>query len=271
MTKTLSKYRIYCVTDAQYEYTDYIDVTDGAPTVCPVNAAHTIDSNQTTATEVITNTALAREDGVIYSVPKPSSYGLEMCDRDFRINTCIYAGSSAFEDLKLNTTTLKEDNWNEMSLVGVYKDVAGTMTLCTDQTDCDSNGILTVFEYCAKLPADSSLILYEMRDGILYVDPDLAVDWNNLTESEKFGYRTYAVIAPDIPAALGGSIAVFDSYLGMAPNRTVEALSPQATVLDPSGPGGAAGVVLRLYFYHPAGSKLSHVMRLVMYRAPGTY
>ncbi len=214
------------------------------------------------------DTPKLRNDGVQYSVPKPSSYGTEMCDRDFRINTSIYNGADSFEDLKVNPSTRLEENWGEMALNGVYK---ADGSACADQADADANCVLSVWDYCARLPADQSLIAYEVRDGLLYVDPGLAADWSNMTETDKFGHRAYAVIAPGIPGAAGGSIAVFDSYLGVAPNRTVEALSPQATVLDPAGPGGDAGVCLRLYIFHPAGSKLSHVLRLVTYRAPGTF
>ena len=210
-----------------------------------------------------------RADGVLYAVSKPSSFGMEMCDRDFRVNTSIFAGADSFEDKKVDTTTNKEADWGELELQGVYKDVSGTMTLCTDQTDADTNCILSVWDYCAK--ASGTQIDYEVRDGLLYVDPGLATDWTSLTDEEKWGHRAYAVIAPAIPGGSGGSIAVFDSYLGMAPDRKVEALSPQAMVLTPSGPAGGAGACLRLYLFHPAGSKLSHVLRLVTYRAPGTF
>jgi hypothetical protein len=214
-------------------------------------------------------TPLLRDDGVLYATPKPSSFGMEMCDRDFRVNTCILdPAADSFEDLKVNPSTRIEEDWNEMSLNGVYK---ADGSACSDQADADANGVLSVWDYCAKQPGTSNVITYELRDGLLYVDPGLATDWSNMTEQEKFGHRAYAVIAPDIPGSSGGSIAVFDSYLGIAPNRTVEALSPQATILDPTGPGGSAGALLRLYIFHPAGKKLSHVLRLVSYRAPGTF
>jgi len=215
---------------------------------------------------------LLREDGCSYSIPKPSSYGTQMCDRDFRVNTSIFSEAGSLEDLKVNTATNVEEPWNELSLNGCYKDDgAGGMELCTDQADADVNCILSVWDYCAHLPGTSTPIKYEIRDGVLYVDPALAVDWAAMTAEEKFGHRAYSVIAPGIPGASGGSIAVFDSYLGISPNRTVEALSPQAQVLDPAGPGGTAGILLRLYLFHPAGSKLSHVFRLVTYRNPGTF
>lgn len=203
-----------------------------------------------------------REDGVIYAVPKPSSFGFVMCDRDIRVNTCIVDSADSLQDLKMNTQTNKEEDWDEMELVGVYKDVAGVMTLCDDQADADANGALSVWDYVAKAGGDP--IVYEVRDGFLYVDPTLPAN-------ESWDHRAYAVVAPAIPGSMGGSIMVFDAYLGANPDNLVEALSPQATVMDPAGPGGAAAAVLRLYIVHPAGSKLSHVLRLVTYRAPGTF
>lgn len=231
-------------------------------------AAHdaTPTPNDTVQVEV-TNQPLQREDGAVYAVPKPSGFGLVMCDRDFRLNTCIVDPAASLEDLKFNTLTNKEEPWEEMTLVGVYKLDGGNMVLCADQADANVNGILTAWSYCAKnQQADpKTQINYEMRDGMLYVDPNLD------DANEGWDHRAYAIVAPQIPPHLGGSITVFDAYLGGNPNHLVEALSPQATVLDPAGPGGPAGAELRLYVVHPAGSKLSHTMRLVTYRAPGTF
>jgi hypothetical protein len=273
MANTLRNFRYTCTTEAAQitEWREDVGDDPDTPTACKNDPAHTIDAATMAVIEVVADKPLLRADGVAYATPKPSSFGMEMCDRDFRINTSIFVGADSFEDLKANPSTNKEEAWGEMSLHGVFKDDGGNMVACTDQTDANNNCILSVWDYCAKLPGSSTVIKYEMRDGLLYVDPSLAADWNNMTETEKFGHRAYAMIAPGIPGNLGGSIAVFDSYLGVAPNRTVEALSPQATVLDPAGPGGNPGVLLRLYIFHPAGSKLSHVLRLVTYRAPGTF
>lgn len=267
---TLRKYRYLCTDEAAYvsEWREDIGDDPDTPTTCKNDPAHTITASSMAVTEVVADKALLRADGVAYSVPKPSSFGMEMCDRDFRINTSIFTGANSFEDLKVNPATKQEEPWGEMTLNGVYK---ADGTACADQAEADTDCVLSVWDYCARLPSNQALITYEMRDGLLYVDPGLAANWDAMTETEKFGHRAYAVIAPAVPGASGGSIAVFDSYLGIAPNRTVEALSPQATVLDPAGPAGAAGVCLRLYIFHPAGSKLSHVLRLVTYRAPGTF
>jgi len=211
---------------------------------------------------VVANNPLTREDGAVYSVPKPSSFGLIMCDRDIRLRTCLVAEADSVEDLKINTQTMIEEDWGEMSLVGVFKLVDGERVACEGQADADENGTLTVWDYHAR--TGGAPIVYELRDGLLYVDPTIPAD-------EEFAHRAYAVVAPAIPAALGGSIAVFDGYLGANPDNRIEALSPQATVLDPFGPAGAAASTLRLYVVHPAGAKYTHVLRLVSYRAPGTF
>jgi len=214
---------------------------------------------------------LLREDGVTYAVSKPSSYGFEMCDRDFKITPGELTNS--VEDLYLDPIDLKEKSWNELSLVGVYKDVDGTMTACTEQSDADANGVLSVWEYKAQL-VDTTQIPYELRDGLLFIDSKLPL-------SEKYDHRAYAIMAPSIPNAYGGSIAVFDSYLGAHPldeidaeniaYDPIQALSPQATVLNPAVATGAN--IIRLYIYHPVtlGSYLSHIFRLVTYRQPTTF
>jgi len=232
-------------------------------TLDAVVAAHVDTPVSGPPTEVtVANGPRTREDGVLYAIPKPSSFGLVMCDRDMRVNTCMVTTASSVEDWKINTQTNKEVDWNELVLVGVYKDVSGTMTLCDDQADADVNGILSAWDYTAR--AGGVQILYELRDGMLYVD-------KRLPAGEEWAHRAYAVVAPAIPAAYGGSIAVFDGYLAENPDNMIAALSPQSTVLDPAVPPGGAGSVVRLYIVHPAGSKLSHVLRLVTYRAPGTF
>jgi hypothetical protein len=212
---------------------------------------------------------LMREDGVAYAVPKAASYGLEMCDRDFRINTGQFASADSLEDVKVDPATLLETPWGELSQVGVYKDVSGAMTPCVDQADVDANGILSVWDYTAKL--GGTPIRWEVRDGAIYVDPAIHAAPDAPTVSERFGHRVYAVFAPDIPGGSGGSVAVFDGYMGSSKGLKVVALSPQASVLDPAGPAGPAGSVVRIFLYYPVGTKLSHVMRLVTYRALGTF
>ena len=275
---TVYKYRFRCVTEDTNVFV-WADSEDPSPTLCPNDSAHTVDLGTLTIVDTVAsndvtvlNQGRQREDGVVYSVPKPSSYGAVMCDRDFRINTGIFDPAASLEDLKVNPTTNLEVPWDELELHGIFKLVGGVMVACDDQPDADANATLSVWNYSAKLPSDGSLILYEIRDGILYPDPSIFADPNAPTAAERFGHRAYSVIAPDVPGPYGGSIAVFDGYLGgNARGFVVEALSPQATILDPAGPAGAAGVVLRLYLYYPAATKHSHVLRLVTYRNPGTF
>ena len=46
------KFQIYCETDAQYEHED-VDSEDPTPTVCPINAGHTINSASISVIEVM--------------------------------------------------------------------------------------------------------------------------------------------------------------------------------------------------------------------------
>jgi hypothetical protein len=166
------------------------------------------------------------------------------------------------EDLKINTTTLKEENWGELTLVGVYKDDSGSIVLCADQADATANAILSIWEYTAINPYTYNLLTYELRDGYLIVDPTLPTD-------ERWDHRAYAIGAYLIPGDQGGSLRLFDGYLGPAPNGIIDATSPQTFVLDPNlGPSTSA---IRLFLYYPAGSALKHVLRLVTYRPPGTF
>lgn len=45
---SLVKYRVWCVTESAYHFTDYLDEEYGPPTQCPVDPAHTIDPTKTT-------------------------------------------------------------------------------------------------------------------------------------------------------------------------------------------------------------------------------
>jgi len=264
---SIIEYRVRCQEEASDQYW-LLDSASPVPTTCPNNTAHTIVGDAVVVS-TIDRQPLQREDGVEYSVPKAASFGYEMCDRDFRVNTGKFTAAESFEDVKINPATLLEESWGELSQIGVYKDVSGTMTLCTDQADVDAAGILSVWEYAAKV--SGTPIRWEVRDGAIYVDPAIHAIPDTPTETERFGHRVYSVFAPTIPGNLGGSIAVFDGYMGSSKGLKVVALSPQASVLDPAGAAGAAGAALRLYLYYPIGTKLSHVMRLVTYRAPGTF
>lgn len=368
------QYRLYCEAEATYKEW-LLDETEAAPTTCPTDTAHTITAASVTVIDNITAQPLTRADGVMYAVPKAASFGLEMCDRDFKLicgtvdakalhtvangangsvtyvcarsgahgndhtitvevgatgagnedrvlavarvvdditvtfgtdnagvsvaptatdvaalinadydialhhlnavasgdgtsdaltvaQTTLAGGTNpSCEDLKINTTSLLEETWGELSLIGVYKDDSG-MVECVDQTDADTTAILSIWEYTAINPYTQDLLIYEVRDGYLIVDPTLPAN-------EFWDHRVYAVAAPLIPGNLGGTVRLFDGYLGPAPNAVIDSKSPQTSVMDPAkGPGASS---IRLYIYYPAGSKLKHVLRLVTYRAPGTF
>jgi len=166
------------------------------------------------------------------------------------------------EDLYVRLSTLEEVSWGELYQLGVWKDGGGSMVPCADQADADANAICTAWEYVALDPQTQSPLKYELRDGFLVVDPSFPAN-------EMWDHRCYSVAAPLIAGSLGGSIRVFDGYLGPAPDGVVAALSPQTVVMDPElGPGASS---IRVYVFYPAGSALNHLIRLVTYRAPGTF
>lgn len=248
------------------------EAVNSLPALDAIVAAHQGNPVVTSDPVEVTNQLARPEDGIVYVVPKPSLFGSMMCDRDFRLNTGQFAAADAFEDLYVNPATNKQESWGEMQYVGCFKDDGGAMVPCVDQPDADANAILSIWDYCAFAPGTTDQIRYELRDGILYVDPNLFADPAAPTLVERFGHVVYAVVAPQIPGSMGGSVRFFDSYLGSdSKSLKVEAISPQAHILDPEGPAGGAGACLRCYMYYPAGTKLSHTMRLVTYRAPGTF
>lgn len=69
MEKVL-KYRIYCETDAKYEYV-LLESTDPAPTTCPTDVAHTIDSDSVTVIEEIGNQDVNIANAVLIAEEDP--------------------------------------------------------------------------------------------------------------------------------------------------------------------------------------------------------
>jgi hypothetical protein len=254
---TLLQYRLRCTDEDAYKYV-WLPDGDPVPTLCPTNTAHAIDSAAVIVDHAGSQPKMSAND-VLLLQPQPQSPGYEMCDRDIKLETV----TGAIEDLKINPTTQKEDNWGEVTLVGKYKDVAGTMTECADQADADTTCILTIWDYKAKKQSDLSDMAYEVRGGNLSPDPAIPAN-------ERFSHRAYVVAAPGIPAAFGGQVRLFDGYLGVW-GGDLESISPAARHLDPALGAGAS--VMRLYFYHPAGTagKRSHVLRLITYRPQGSF
>jgi hypothetical protein len=202
-------------------------------------------------------------DNVLYVTQQPQDIGFELCDRDFKIVTCKMAQADAVEDKKINPVTLEEEDWGELLLVNVYKDdgTAG-MVPCTDQTDANTNGILSIWEYQALDQADGTTkIVYDIRDGALISDP-------SIVSADRFKHRAYAIAAPGLGQA--NFVRLFDGYVAGHPDGVIDAKSPQAKALNPAPAPGLANA-LRIYLYHPAGASHDHILRLVTYRPSGTY
>lgn len=205
------------------------------------------------------------KDRIATIIQQPQTVGYELCDRDFKIVTCKMAQVDAVEDLKIDTVTLKEVDWAgpELEIQGVYKDVAGTMTLCADQADADLNGILSVWNYKAVDQTDGTTqIPYNIRSGSLVMDPAIPA-------AERFSHRAYAIAVPD----LGQSyfVRLFDGYVAGRPiTGELEVESPTAKLLDPALAPGASNVI-RIYVYHPQGQSNAHILWLMTYRPAGTF
>jgi hypothetical protein len=199
-------------------------------------------------------------DGKLYTIVLPQTDGYQMCDRDFRLNTCIVDSYSSQVDAKINISTRLESSWNELSLVGVYKSDG---TAVADQADADANGVLSVWDYAAKTQDGTAVAIpYELRGGCVTPDESILL-------AEKWDHRIYAVGAPGIPASYGGQVRLFDGYLGHLAGEVLNADSPSAKKLDPSLGAGAS--VIRIYIFHPAGKKVNHILRLTTYRPAGTF
>jgi hypothetical protein len=168
---------------------------------------------------------------------------------------------TAVEDKKVNPATFLEEEWYECALVGVYE---ADGSLCADQSDADATGVLSVWDYCAHNQTDRLAIAYDLKDGALEVDESIVL-------ADKYKHRAYAIVAPGIPATSGGTVRTFDGYIGHlgSTGKLLKVNSPTAKNLDPALAPGLSNII-RIYIYHPAGEKHSHILRLITYRPPGT-
>ena len=214
------------------------------------------------AVDMVSINLAESDDGVLKTMPQPMHVGYHLCDRDILLNTSMMTDS--FKDVKVNSATNAREDWGEMTLKGVYKDDNGTMVECVDQADADLNAILTVWDFLANdQTVDKNPIDIDIRGGELY--PDSAV----ASAASRFEDQIYVVVAPDVPAVMGGSIRFFDGYINTLNGGHLSSISPAATNIDPSLMT-AAGVA-RVYIYHGAGKKYNHVLRLIMYRPFGAF
>lgn len=69
---TLIKYRIWCSTDSKWVNTQWIDENDGAPSTCPENNGHSIDTSKTTELNRVSNLLAVDSDGCVRVVPEQS-------------------------------------------------------------------------------------------------------------------------------------------------------------------------------------------------------
>jgi len=374
----VNRYRLRCTTDNKYEHV-WANAADAAPTLCPTDTAHTVDTAQTSIVETAGDEAVKNEAGVLLTSPQVQTIGLQMCDRDILIKTAIFdaraaltvpgvdangdvtysakfpgqqgnlvavthevgatgAGNesralavvvthglaptvvvtfgtdgvgdsvvpdanalkalldadadlarhatvavggtgasgvgaiastvlaggvtSSLEDLKVDPATNLRSEWLELTQVGCFKLDGGAYVQVASQAEADTDAVLSVWSYRGVHQSTGLPQIVELRDGHLIVDA---------ATSDNLAHQGYAIAAPSIPAAYGGSITQFDAYLKYFAGKELGATSPQAKALDPNGPGGFAGGELRVYIYYPAGEKLNHVLRLVTYRAAGTF
>jgi len=184
-----------------------------------------------------------------------------MCDRDIKVNTAIYADADACEDLKVNVSDNKQVDWDEVSFVGCFKKSGDDYVACDDQTDADTNAVLSIYDYVAVNQGDNGPIEYDFKGGCLWSDCDLV--------EPKWEHRMYAMMAPNLPPSMGGGVRFFDGYLYPYEGKWQECINSLALTIDPSLSVEAARV--RFWIYYPAGAKQSHVLRVITYRKPQTF
>ena len=90
MAENLIKYRIWCSTDSQWEYTNWIEDDAAVPTTCPINTGHTIDGTKTSAYRQQKTQSLKTPDNILLTTPHAQNMRFELCDRDIKLVTCKY-------------------------------------------------------------------------------------------------------------------------------------------------------------------------------------
>lgn len=215
------------------------------------------------------NAPATDEDGIMLAKPKASGFNFIMCDRDIKIVTGTRIQSEAVEDLRYNPSDHSRSDWGECTLVGVFKssgDPHSPLAPVASDAEAGTLGICTVVDYLARnqnsVSSPKDPVRYEIRGGALWVSPSLVNPWE---------HQIYAVAAPMIPSNLGGHLTFFDGYLEASSGSVVQAFSSDAFRLDPNGPAGEEGAKVRVAVFYPQGSQVTHVLRLVTYREPGTF
>lgn len=67
---TIYKYKVYCQTDSKWEHWLLSD-TEAAPTTCPTNTGHTIDSSSVSVVEILQDLGKYNTEGVQLTSPAP--------------------------------------------------------------------------------------------------------------------------------------------------------------------------------------------------------
>jgi hypothetical protein len=192
-------------------------------------------------------------------IVQPARTGYYMCNRDIRLNTAIHDAADSFADAKVDPTTNVLGTWDEVTHVGCFKLDGGNYVQCADQADADTNAVLSVWDYLAndQTPAKNP-IDYDLKGGVFFIDSALADD------ADKWKHQMYVMMAPNIPASMGGRVTFFDGYMWPYRGTRMDSINTMAREMNPYVTPEAARV--RVWIYYPAGVKLQHVMRIITFR-----
>jgi len=258
------KYELYCETEGKNVY----DWGESEPTQCPIDSGHTVDLDSISIVETVSDehvevTNFATIDDTdndpLRVVLAPGHAGYYMCDRDVLLKTGLV--ENANQDLKVNTSSHDRVSWNEVELLGCFKeDGTNGYVPCTNQTDANSNAVLSVWEFLANDQNEGNPIAIEFKGGSLFVDDTIP------DNADKWEHQVYGVLAPDLPSAVGGTIRFFDGYLYPHRGSHMETINTIAMRVDPAAAPAAMSAKLRIWIYYPAGTKNEHILRLVTFR-----
>jgi hypothetical protein len=85
----LNQWKIYCETEGAWKQW-VLPVDDEAPTTCPKDTAHSVSAGSVSIDKTIGQEAARTPEGMLYTIPHPSSLSYEMCDRDILIRTATH-------------------------------------------------------------------------------------------------------------------------------------------------------------------------------------
>lgn len=228
-------------------------------------AAH--DNASSSQTDIVHINDVDGPENSIRVYPAPNREGYYLCDRDIKLYTTKITSGDSIEDYKVNYSTFVQEDWNEASLVGCYKDDGqGGYEACADQTDADSNACLSVWDFHPHdQSVDQNPINYDLKGGALALVNGLQGDAN-----DKHLHRIYATVAPNIPISMGGGVRFFDGYMEpYEDSGEMSSINPLAVFL--STDLSTEATKLRLFIYYPAGVLQTYIFRVIMFRPLGTF